>query len=146
MTLSALCLPNFVIPRGLSTLYRCSLTTMAKDTLFSEILLIRYCCNHNPGQSIFNHRSFPSFVRVKGHGCHSLRKWTYGTRTDGIQNVLCGCCHEAVPYVTYLSTLRTREGKNKKRKETVIKISLVKPRGCLDLGWLKKGAEHQALF
>ena len=28
---SALCLPGFVIPHGLSTLYRCSLTTLAQD-------------------------------------------------------------------------------------------------------------------
>ena len=26
----------------------------------------------------------------QGHGCHSLRKWTYGTRTKGIQKIQCG--------------------------------------------------------
>ena len=42
---SALC-PDFVIPRGLSTLYRCSLTTLAQDKPYHEIPLIRDCCNH----------------------------------------------------------------------------------------------------
>ena len=39
MSLSALCLPDFVIPRGHSTLYRCSLTIMAQDIPFHEIPL-----------------------------------------------------------------------------------------------------------
>ena len=34
------------IPRSLSTLYRCSLTTMAQNKTFFEIPLLRDCCNH----------------------------------------------------------------------------------------------------
>ena len=44
--LNALCFPEFVIPRSLSTLYRCSLTKMAQGIPFHEIPLIRNCCNH----------------------------------------------------------------------------------------------------
>ena len=45
--LDALCLPDFVIPHGLSTLYRCSLATiyMAQDIPFHEIQFNRNCCN-----------------------------------------------------------------------------------------------------
>ena len=42
---SAVCLPDILIPHGLSTLYRCSLTTMAQDIPFLEIPLIGDCCN-----------------------------------------------------------------------------------------------------
>ena len=43
--LSAL-LPNFVIPRSFSTLYKCSLTTVAQHKPYHEILLIRDCYKH----------------------------------------------------------------------------------------------------
>ena len=63
--------PCFVILRGLSTLYRCSLTTVAQARTFKfpwaqdkqhhEKPLIRDCCNHKGrctlNQTIFNHRS-----------------------------------------------------------------------------------------
>ena len=42
---SALCLPDLVILHGLSTLYRCSLTTLAQDITFHEIPLNRDWCH-----------------------------------------------------------------------------------------------------
>ena len=44
---------DFVIPRGFSTLYRCSLTTLAQDKPYHEIPLIRDCCNHNGSCTLF---------------------------------------------------------------------------------------------
>ena len=38
--------PDFGIPCGLSTLYRCSLTTVTQDKLYYEKPLLRDCCNH----------------------------------------------------------------------------------------------------
>ena len=43
--LSALCLPDFIILRGLSTLFRCS-RTLAQDIPFHKIPLINDCCNY----------------------------------------------------------------------------------------------------
>ena len=45
--------PDFTIPRGLSTLYRCSLTTLAQDKSYHEIPLIRDCCNHKGSCTLF---------------------------------------------------------------------------------------------
>ena len=42
VVLSVLCRPYFLIPRGLSPLYRCSLTTMAEDIPFHEIPLMAH--------------------------------------------------------------------------------------------------------
>ena len=39
MILSALCLPDFLIPHGLHTFYKCLLTTLAQDIPFQEIPL-----------------------------------------------------------------------------------------------------------
>ena len=83
------CLPNFVNPRNLSTLYRCSLTTMAQDILsFHEIPLIRDCCNHkgsctlvSPFLNITAGISFPS------PGGGFLRKHLYGDAQSRLQNV-----------------------------------------------------------
>ena len=44
--LSALCLPDFVISRGLSTIYRQMLTDYGPNIPFHEKSLIRGCCNH----------------------------------------------------------------------------------------------------
>ena len=52
--------PCYVIPHSLSTLYRCSLTTVAQDKPYHEKPLIRDCFNHKypvPFQTIFNHHS-----------------------------------------------------------------------------------------
>ena len=49
--------PDYVIPQGLSTLCKCSLTTLAQDKPYQEIPLIRDCCNHTGSCAIFNHRS-----------------------------------------------------------------------------------------
>ena len=62
--------PDSVIPCGLSTLYRCSLITVAHDT-YHEKLLIRDCCNHKGSCTLFKPYSAiaagissSSFVRV----------------------------------------------------------------------------------
>ena len=59
--LSALCLPEFVNPCGLSTLYRCLPTTMEQDIPFHEIPfnqgLLQLQGELYPSQPIFNHRS-----------------------------------------------------------------------------------------
>ena len=47
MILSALHLPDFVIQCFLSTLYWCSLTTMAQDIPYHGKPLIRDCCNNS---------------------------------------------------------------------------------------------------
>ena len=68
--------PDFVIPHGLSTLYRCSLTTLTQDKLYHVIPLIRDCCNHKGSCTLFRPYltiaagiSSSSFVRV------STRQW-----------------------------------------------------------------------
>ena len=45
--------PYFVIPRGLSTLYRCSLTTVAQDKPYHEKPFIRDCFNHKGSCTLF---------------------------------------------------------------------------------------------
>ena len=45
--------PAFVIPCGLSTLYRCSLTTVAQDISYNEKPLIRDCFNHKGSCTLF---------------------------------------------------------------------------------------------
>ena len=63
--------PCSVIPRGLSTLYRCSLTTVAQDKPNHEKPLIRDCFNHKGSCTLFRPYltiaagiSSSSFVRV----------------------------------------------------------------------------------
>ena len=64
---------DFVIPWGLSTLYRCSLTTVAQEKPYPEKPSSRDCCNHKwcrtwtlyrPLSTIAATISFWSFVRV----------------------------------------------------------------------------------
>ena len=57
--------PDFVIPCNLSTLYRCSLTTLAQDKPYPEKPLIRDCCNLYPIQDIFNHRSQDQLLQFR---------------------------------------------------------------------------------
>ena len=45
--------PCFVIPRSLSTLYRCSLTTVAQDKPYHEKPLIRDCFNRKGSCTLF---------------------------------------------------------------------------------------------
>ena len=45
--------PCFVIPRGLSILYRCSLTTVAQDKPYHEKPLNRDCFNHKGSCTLF---------------------------------------------------------------------------------------------
>ena len=45
--------PDFVIPHGLNTLYRYSLTTMAQDKPYHEKPLLRDCCNHKGSCTLF---------------------------------------------------------------------------------------------
>ena len=45
--------PDFVIPHGLSTLYRCSLTTLAQYKPYREKPFIRDCCNQKGSCTIF---------------------------------------------------------------------------------------------
>ena len=82
--LSALCLPDFVIPRSLSTLYRCSLTTMAQDKPFHKMytILNRDYCNHNPYLIIAAGISSLSFVRA------SMRQLAVSSLSKGISRTL----------------------------------------------------------
>ena len=45
--------PDFVIPQGHNTLYRCLLTTLAQDKPYHEKPLIRDCCKHNGSCTLF---------------------------------------------------------------------------------------------
>ena len=51
--LSALCLPDSVIPHGLSTLYRCSMTTVTQDKPYHQKQLIRGCYNDKGSCNLF---------------------------------------------------------------------------------------------
>ena len=81
--------PDFVIPCGLSTLYRCLLTTMAKDKPHHKKPLIRDCCNRKgicnlfrPYLTIVAGISSWSFVRV------STRQLAVGSVSKGISSIL----------------------------------------------------------
>ena len=100
MILSAL-RPRLVIPRGLSTLTRCSLTTMAQDKPYHEKPLIRDCCNHKGSCTLFRPyltiaaRISSSFVRVStrqlagkslSKGISSTLNFHESISTDGTRN------------------------------------------------------------
>ena len=81
--------PAFVIPRGLSTLYRCLLTTVAQDKPYHEKPLIRDCFNHKgsctqyiPYLTIADGISSSSFVRV------STRQLAVSSLSKGISSTL----------------------------------------------------------
>ena len=81
--------PCFVIPRGLSTLYRCSLTTVAQDKPYHEKPLIRDCFNHKGSCTLFRPYltiaagiSSSSFVRV------STRQLAVSSLSKGISSTL----------------------------------------------------------
>ena len=81
--------PCFVIPRGLSTLYRCSLTTVAQDKPNHEKSLIRDCFNHKGSCTLFRPYlnvesgiSSSSFVRV------STRQLAVSSLSKGIPSTL----------------------------------------------------------
>ena len=82
--------PDFVIPRDLSTLYKCSLTTMAQDKLYHEKPLIRIYCNQRgasctlfrPYSTIPAWISSSSFVRV------SMRQLVASSLSKGISSTL----------------------------------------------------------
>ena len=79
--------PCFVIPRGLSTLYRCSLTTVAQDKPYHEKPLIRDCfkgrCTlFRPYSTIAAGISSSSFVRV------STRQLAVSSLSKGISSTL----------------------------------------------------------
>ena len=79
----------FVIPRGLSTLYRCSLTTVAQDKPYHEKPFIRDCFNHKGSCTLFRPYltiaagiSSSSFVRV------STRQLAVSSLSKGISSTL----------------------------------------------------------
>ena len=81
--------PCFVIPLGLSTLYRCSLTTVAQDKPYHEKPLIRDCFNQKGSCTLFRPYltiaagiSSSSFVRV------STRKLAVSPFSKGISSTL----------------------------------------------------------
>ena len=83
--------PRLVIPRGLSTLYICSLTTMAQDKPYHEKPLIRDCCNHKGGGgctlfrpyiTIASGISSSSFIRV------STKQLAVSSLSKGISSTL----------------------------------------------------------
>ena len=81
--------PLTVIPRRLSTLHRCSLTTVAEDKSYNEKLLIRDCRNHKgsctlfwPYLTIAAGISSSSFVRV------STRQLAVSSLSKGISSTL----------------------------------------------------------
>ena len=89
VVLNALSLPDFVIPRSLSTLYKCLLTTMAQDIPFQKIPLIRDCCNLKgrctlvrPYLTIAAGISSLSFIRV------STRQLAVGSLSKRISSTL----------------------------------------------------------
>ena len=80
---------DFVIPRGLVILYRCSLTTLAEDKPYRENLLIRNCCNHKENCTLFRLYltiaagiSSSSFVRI------STRQLAVSSLFKGISSTL----------------------------------------------------------
>ena len=81
--------PGFVIPRGFSTLYRCSLITVAQDKPYHEKPLNGDCCNHKgsctpikPYLNIAAEISSSSFVRV------SERQLAVSSLSKGISSTL----------------------------------------------------------
>ena len=81
--------PCFVIPHGLSTLYRCSLTNVAQDKPYHEKLFIRDCFNHKGSCTLFRPYltiaagiSSSSFVQV------STRQLAVSSLLKGISSTL----------------------------------------------------------
>ena len=81
--------PAFVIPRGLSTLYRCLLITEAQDKPYHEKPLHRDCCNHKGSCTLFRPYltiatgiNFSSFVQVP------TRQLAVSSLSRGISNTL----------------------------------------------------------
>ena len=84
--------PDFVIPHGLSTLYRCLLTTMAQNKPYHEKQLNRDCCNHKgsctlfrPYSTIAARISSSSFIQV------CMRQLAVSSLSKGISSTQVSC-------------------------------------------------------